>query len=246
MKDGYKYKDGKIIVSNYDSDNGNLRQEIEREYQDNIEDVLITENVIEYFNNLKEDVKIDLEDKNISILANKITMYIKVFIAIFISSASAGVLSAIIKVCLLLSGNLPMLSIDIIKLLAIIICSSITIPVYIKKVVKPAINSIKTLKKEVETLKLTIKEIEEEISRQEKLVENLNSDKRKDNKESLAYDSKCNWVTDYIRLDYVNKINELEENIKSLVSVEEEKITQEQRGKVLTKKLNSQNTDENK
>lgn len=49
MKDGYRYKDGKIIVSDYNPINGNVRQEIEREYQDNIKNVLITENIIEYF-----------------------------------------------------------------------------------------------------------------------------------------------------------------------------------------------------
>ena len=70
MKDGYRYKDGKIIVSDYNAINGNVRTEMEREYQDNIEKVLITENIIEYFEPLKNEVKeklTDLENKKFAV-----------------------------------------------------------------------------------------------------------------------------------------------------------------------------------
>lgn len=145
MKDGYRYKDGKIIVSDYNSDNGNVRQEIEREYQDNISDVLITENVIEYLNYLKKQASVS---------------------------------------------------------------------------------------------EYTIKKIEEEILRQEEMLKKLNNDKRKDNEVSLAYDSEYKWVTDYIRLNYVDKIKELEKHLLDTVELEEIKNQhQEQSGPRLVKKL---------
>lgn len=119
MKDGWSYNDGKVIVSNYNINNGNVREEIEREYQDNIKDILITENIIEYLNYLKKQ------------------------------------------------ANVP---------------------------------------------KHIIKIIEEEILKQEELLKKLINDKRKDNEISLAHDT-LKWVDDYMRLDYVDKINKLEEQI---------------------------------
>ena len=119
MKDGWSYNDGKVIVSNYNINNGNVREEIEREYQDNIKDILITENIIEYLNYLKKQ---------------------------------ANVSKHIIKI------------------------------------------------------------IEEEILKQEELLKKLINDKRKDNEISLAHDT-LKWVDDYMRLDYVDKINKLEEKI---------------------------------
>jgi len=59
MIDGYKIKDGRVIVINYDKNNG--IEETEREYQDNIEELLIAENIEDYLNDLKmkaeEDIK---------------------------------------------------------------------------------------------------------------------------------------------------------------------------------------------
>ena len=45
MKDGYRYIDGKLEITDY-SDNG-IRELEYRHYQDNIEEILITENTIE-------------------------------------------------------------------------------------------------------------------------------------------------------------------------------------------------------
>ena len=49
MNDGYRYKNGKIIVLEYNANNANARREKEREYQDNIDEILVAENMLEYF-----------------------------------------------------------------------------------------------------------------------------------------------------------------------------------------------------
>ena len=48
MKDGYRYQDGKVFVTDYS--NGMERDVQIRHYQDNIEEILITENVLEKLN----------------------------------------------------------------------------------------------------------------------------------------------------------------------------------------------------
>jgi len=240
MKDGYRYKDGKIIVSDYRAYNGNIRTEMEREYQDNIKEILIAENMIEYFMGEKEKVNEEISDKRNSIYARKIMMYIKAFLAILVNSCLAGVLSAIITLCLHLGGLLSMISLDTIKSLAFLICSSGTAVYYINKVIKPTRNEIKKLKQEVNISEFALKEINSELERQHELVKKLNNDKRKDNEVSLAYDSEYKWTTDYIRLDYVDKIHEASSNLWNNVADEEDKLEnekEEHHKHALTRKL---------
>jgi len=238
MKDGYRYKDGKIIVSDYKSYNGNVREEEEREYQDNIKEILIAENMIEYFTEEKEKINEKISKQENSIYSREVAMCIQVIPAIFLNSCSAGFLSAMIRFCLHLSG-LPMISFDTSKNLAFIICSSITVVLYITKVVIPTKIDIQNLKKELSISRFALDKIVHEIIKQKALVKKLNNDKRKDSEESLAYDSEYKWTTDYIRLDYVDKINEASSDLWNNVADEEDKINQqeEQRKSVLTRKL---------
>ena len=60
MIDGYKYKDGKIIV--YDYDKTDTVSEIERKYQDNIEELLMAENIKEYLYDYKDEVNKLIDD----------------------------------------------------------------------------------------------------------------------------------------------------------------------------------------
>lgn len=230
MIDGYRYKDGKIIVSDYNSINGNIRQEIEREYQDNIEEILVAENMIEYFTEEKEKVNDTISEQHNSIFSKELAMVITAIPAIFLNSCFAGFLSAIIKLCLHLGGVLSMFSSDNIRNLALIICSSITIVLYITKVVIPTKRDIQNLKKELSISKFTLDKIVNEIIKQKALVKKLSDDKRKDKEESLAYDSEYKWNTDYIRLDYVDKIHEASSNLWDAVAEEEDKNDNRQKG----------------
>lgn len=60
MIDGYKIKDGKVIVVNYDENDTVLEEE--REYQDNIEELLIAENIEEHLDNLKDKTEKDIKN----------------------------------------------------------------------------------------------------------------------------------------------------------------------------------------
>ena len=85
IENGYYYKNGKVIVSEYNADNASVRKETEREYQDNIEKILITENIIEYFNHLKKEVYEKLERKNNLKYGLKLAVIIKAIPPIFIN-----------------------------------------------------------------------------------------------------------------------------------------------------------------
>ena len=232
MNDGYRYKNGKVIVSEYNADNANVREEKEREYQDNIEEILVAENMIEYFKGLRKEVKDDIDRKNSSINAEKISMYICLIPAIFANACIGGGISAILKFCLHLSGLLPMISLDNIAQIAFLISTSGTAIYYINKIIKPSNENIQSLKKQINLSKFTIKTISEEIERQKTLIKKLNCDKRKDNTQSLEYVSQCKNSSDYIRLDYVEQIDNIEENIWGLVDIEEERMKQEESGPV--------------
>lgn len=249
MKDGYRYKDGKIIVSDYSSYNGNIRTEMEREYQDNIKEILIAENMIEYFMGEKEKINETIKEQQNSIYAKKIMMCIKAIPAIFINACLAGVLSGIITLCLHFGGLLSMISLDTIRNLALIICSIPTVINYINKTIKPINSDIKSLKKELSISEFALKEINTELERQHELLKKLNNDKRKDDEVSLAYDSEYKWTTDYIRLDYVDKIHEASSNLWNNVADEEDKLgkqQEEQHRRVLTRKLTPPKNIENK
>ena len=66
MIDGYKCRDGKVIVVNYDEDN--LVTETEREYQDNIDELLKAENMEEHLCDLtsKYENEIDNYERKVS------------------------------------------------------------------------------------------------------------------------------------------------------------------------------------
>jgi len=81
--DGYKIKDGKVIVVNYD-EYGDVDSE-EREYQDNIEELLIAENVEEHLNKLKLEADKEIKDNEYKIERNNIAIGNDWFI-IFISN----------------------------------------------------------------------------------------------------------------------------------------------------------------
>ena len=170
-------------------------------------------------------------------------MYICLIPAIFANACIGGGISAILKLCLHLSGLLPMISLDNIAQIAFLISTSGTVVYYINKIIKPSNENIQSLKKQINLSKFTIKTISEEIERQKILIKKLNCDKRKDNTQSLEYVSQCKNSSNYIRLDYVEQIDNIEENIWGLVDIEEERMKQEQSGPVkkLTLSRNTRN-----
>lgn len=194
--------------------------------------------MIEYFTGEKEKINKEITDKLNSIYEKKIIMYIKAIKAIIVNACFAGILSAIIKICLHLCGILSMFSLDTISKLALIICSIQTVIIYINKTLKPTNSDIKNLKKELSVLDFALNKINVEIERQNELVKKLNNDQSKNDEESLAYDSKYKWTTDYIRLDYVDKIHEASSSFWNNVADEEDKIkNQEHNRPRLVKKL---------
>lgn len=232
MNDGYRYKNGKVIVSEYNADNANVREEKEREYQDNIEEILVAENMIEYFKELRKEVKEDIAKKQNSINAEKISMLICVIPAIFVNACIGGAISATLKFGLHLSGLLPMISLDNIAQIAFLMSSTGIVVYYVNNIIKPAMKNIHSLKKEMSISEFTVNTINKEIEKQKVLVKKLHRDKKKHNEHSFEYVSQQKMSSDYIRLDYVEQIDNIEENIWKLVDAEEERVNQEQSGPV--------------
>ena len=193
--------------------------------------------MIEYFRHLKEEVNEKLEKKKSLIYGFKIAMYIRIIPLIFINDIIVSFLPTIIGFCLHLFEITTLTSLDIIKKLVFLVSTSGNIIYYINKVFKPTKKDIQEVEKEINISEFTIEKIDEEINKQKQILKELSIDKRKDNEESLAYDSEYKWSSDYIRLNYVDQIDNLEENIWELVDVEEDKIKQDQNKRTLNKKL---------
>ena len=227
MKDGYRYKNGKIIVSDYNEENRNVRKEIEREYQDNIENVLVTENIIEYFEPLKEEEELKLDELETKKFSFELGIFLAIIPTLFIGICIAGVISALLKFSLHLCGVLELVKLSSITKLAVLISGTGTIIHYLKKVVNPTKEEINKLSKEISISEFTLKEINKELDKQYELLEKLNNDKRKDDEQSLASDS-LKWTDDYIRLDYVKEISKIESNLWETVAKEEDKLENQQ------------------
>lgn len=136
-------------------------------------------------------------------------------------------------------GVLDLVKLTNITKLAVLMSGSGTILYYLKKVIKPTKEEIKELSKEINVSEFALKKINEELDKQYKLLEKINNDKRKDNKQNLAHDSEYKWVSDYIRLDYIKEISNIENNLWQTVAEEEDKIDnqQEEKQSRLVKKL---------
>lgn len=176
MIDGYKYKDGKAIVVDYDKDNVKTIQE--RKYQDNIEELLMAENVREYLSNLKVDV-----ENNVKQSKDEISEY----------TSNAVVMSLIVSAILLL---LLLLLLNFTFVLGI---TSIVLVFFFGTIVN--VNNIKNISKLTKKIKgdnLVLEGIEEQLEKNKINLRRLENDdkiEREDIKEN-----------NYIQLNYVEEL----------------------------------------
>lgn len=160
MIDGYKIKDGKVIVVNYD-ENAAVEQE-EREYQDNIEELLIAENVEEHLYSLKEKAEEDIKNYQYKITRRQSD----------IGDAITGIvgITAIGAFLCLLKPWIPLL----------VAFFGSTSFLGIKYII-PLKKEIKETRKTIAGTELSLEGIEEQIKKNQRDLRRLQSDDRKEN-----------------------------------------------------------------
>lgn len=187
MKDGYRYQDGKVIVSDYSSDK--IRTEEKREYQDNIDEILITENIVEYLDDLEDDMMEDVEE-----IGNKIDVcYLEIIGNVI------GMISLFIVLGIFL--NLVISN----SIISIIISSLLSGGYYGLKKISPILKKLDEYKKDKNGLDLKLKGIEEEIIENEAKLVILEIDDKRDKEEEVKNNN------EYKQLDYVDKLQEVED-----------------------------------
>lgn len=158
MIDGYKFRDGRIIVVNYDSNN-NVSEE-EREYQDNIEELLYAENMEEHLNKLKNNYyeKIDeVNERKKSLSENLFIMIVVCLICTIIFGLSFSVV---------LLSFIPLIG----TFLGLSLIGSLTNISSFKK--------YNRANKEIKGYKLVLEGIEREIQNNQRELRRLRSDDR--------------------------------------------------------------------
>ena len=183
MIDGYKCRDGKVIVVNYDK--ADVKTETEIEYQDNIEELLMCENIEEYLNDYKHDMELKKKGRENSIENWKQETYARSVVTCVIHFVLL-VLSAIFKP-ILIGG----------------ICIFFW-PIY-KRVTKSCSEIIKELESEIDGIELTLDGIEDELKKNKVKIRRLTNDVRVE-KEDIS--------SEYKQLNYVEELKKIKEYLE--------------------------------
>lgn len=186
MKESYQYKNGKIHVTDFSDGE---EHEFTYNYQDNIETILITENIIEKLNHLKEEI-------NNEILANnKKIKTLNEFLRIGVGFAVLLYCIAII-LCFLAPNIITALS----PFVAISLVTGPLAYIFYKY------NESKRIE---EGKKIELKEIEKKIESNKKYLKKLKREKQKDNEKEMEekvycvkYEDKIKELKDYFKICY--------------------------------------------
>lgn len=192
MIDGYKCRDGKVVVINYDEDNN--RYEEERVYQDNIEELLMAENVEEYLLSYRDDMNTLINTKKDEIKQWKEERTCrKVVIAVV--AVVLSVLFAIFK---------PMSFVGVVLLAS----------GFYGKFVSECTRIIKELESEIDGAKLTLEGIKEQLEENRVELRRLENDDRIVKEDISSEYKQLNYVEElkklkrYLELWYVAGMNE--------------------------------------
>lgn len=198
MKDGYRYVNGKVFVTDYS--NGNEREIEIRHYQDNIEEILITENILEKLNS--EYIKVNEIYKE----GTKKLDYLK--------STMRDAFMCVFLMTFLFGGLISLLLSSWISLFLFFI---VLLGIFYKVIIKHVMENIKELRNKLKGYKLTIgvieKEKEKQMGKLKELKENITRKKIDNNSENIIQSG------EYIQLDYVGKLKELREYLCSCYAV---------------------------
>jgi len=193
MKDGYRYIDGKLEITDY-SDNG-VRELEYRHYQDNIDEILITENTIEELYKMKDEKEKDIKkDKD------------------YIYKCKEGILTigaGILFFTFFLGGPLSI----ILHLVGInywitFLCTFIIISLFKYKFgISILKEEIKKFGRVIKGEELVLKTIKEELRKNKELLKELKNNMTSTKEDEIKNDSS------YRQLNYVEKLEELKKEL---------------------------------
>ena len=219
MKESYIYKDGNVIITdvkeNIFTDNI-LSKEI-RPYQDNIDKILINENIIEYLNNLKNDINFDIESAQYYVDEGKKILKVCIPVAI-----TATIIIGII--CNMMLNNI---------LLSGILSSLVTSILFGKILIYDPIKVIQESKKSIKIQEVELQELEKELEKVLKETQKLEQNKEKLKEEELKNNDS------YKILNYKEKLKELREYLAmiSFYEICKEQLTTYNEEGILEEKL---------
>ena len=184
MIDGYKCRDGRVIVINYDNDN-NVTEE-EREYQDNIEELLKAENIEEYLDKLKDDYEKKIRESNKKYKSSAENISIMI--------------CSVIMFTLMFGLSVSLANSSFIPLIATFLGSSFVVLL----ICIPSIRNIRKTKKDISGCELALEGINEEIQKNQRELRRLRNDTRVE-KEDIS--------SEYRQFD-LKPLEELDEYLK--------------------------------
>jgi len=158
MIDGYKCRDGKVIVVNYDEDNEVT--ETEREYQDNIDELLKAENMEEHLCNLVSKYENEIDNYERKISRCSVNVSIGRFIMFL------GTMMSVLF-CMAFKSWIPLL----VGFLGSFVFSKLTF-------ISPSKKDIKKYKKEIKATELILEGIKEEQQKNQRDLRRLRNDVR--------------------------------------------------------------------
>lgn len=200
MKDGYRYEDGKVFVTDYS--NGNERKIEIRHYQDNIDEILITENVLEKLNSEYRMVN-EIYEEDLNKMEN-------------LKSTIGAAFACVGMVTLFVGGLISLLSSSWLPLFLIF---AILLGVVYKFSIINIIEEIKELKKTLNGYDFTIESMEKEIEKQMKKLKELEDNITREKIDNDNEDKNRIQRGEYIQLDYVGRLKELREYLSACYAV---------------------------
>lgn len=195
MKESYIITNGDVIVSDKKEDTVEL---LKYEYQDNIEDILVVENILEEIGNIKnkKNKTIAEETNTINFINKKFLLKVAVPFGLF-----GGVCNGIG----MLLAHVPIIE----TLMMCLIASTIAVGVGI---IFPIILSKKSTKRFIAGEKLKVNYLEIQEEKYKKLLNELKNNKTKNNINSAK-----NYTKN--RVNHIEKINKIKEELSSLKAV---------------------------
>lgn len=191
MKEAYVYKDNKIIAADLVENAGT---EVQYDYQDNIEEIMKTENILEYLETEKVELtkKINNLNKRIKKNNKSLSHYLAIWVYYSFMSIGLGTFIGIISNIWIVTWILPLL---------------ITI-IYSIFIIFTVINTNISIRHQ-KCHQLELEKIEEKIKENETLLETLRIDKRVSETKINEIKNKFNYVK------YKEKLNKLKKYLET-------------------------------
>ena len=191
MKEAYIYKNDKVVVADIKE---NKCIEVKYSYQDNIENILKTENIIEYLDDIESEIKTEIQniESKLKTIDNLIPSLIASWLYYSLLSMGFGTILGLFTNVWIIVWGMPLL----ISLICVItgVCNGVYYNILTRK---------KT------GFKLELQKLNEELSKNKTYLEKLKKDKKATQEKIDEISKKFNYV------EYKEKLSELKKLLET-------------------------------